>query len=157
MPYIAITQVDDEGKLRAWMKSGWDKIYDSIDAIPDKDCSPEEKACIKAVNRYRMLMGKNPDEVDVKLVACGRAHSKEMKTLGYFAHESPTLANKTFGKRAGNFGTSAKSENIAQGQATGEGAFRGWYNSPGHHRNILSSHGRTGVGEHARYWTQMFG
>lgn len=157
MPYIAITQVDDEGKLRAWMKSGWDKIYDSIDAIPEKDCSIEEKRCIKAVNRYRILMGKNPDEVDVKLVACGRAHSKEMKTLGYFAHESPTPANATFGKRADNFGTSAKSENIAQGQQSGEAAFRGWYNSPGHHRNILGSHSRTGVGEHGRYWTQMFG
>jgi len=157
MPYIAITQVDDEGKLRAWMRPAWERIYDSIDAVPEEDISVEEKACIKATNRYRMLMGKSPDKYDVKLVACGRAHSKEMKTLGYFAHESPTPANRTFGKRAGNFGTSASSENIAQGQQSGEAAFRGWYNSPGHHRNILGSHSTTGIGEHGRFWTQMFG
>lgn len=157
MPYIAIAQVDDEGKLRAWMSGGWEKVFDAIDDIPDSDVFPEEKNCIKATNRYRMLMGKSPDKCDPKLVLAGRAHSAEMTKLGYFAHESPTPANRTFGKRAGNFGTSASSENIAQGQATGQAAFDGWYHSPGHHRNILGSHSTTGVGTHSRHWTQMFG
>jgi hypothetical protein len=157
MPYIAITLVDDEGKLRAWMTSGWEKTFDAIDDIPDSAVFPEEKNCIKATNRYRMLMGKSPDACDPKLVLAGRAHSTEMKKLGFFAHESPTPENRTFGKRASKAGTSASSENIAQGQATGQAAFDGWYHSPGHHRNILGSHGRTGVGTHQRYWTQMFG
>ena len=139
------------------MSSSWARVYDAIETIPDSVVFPEEKNCIKATNRYRMLMGKSPDECKPKMVHCGRAHSTEMKKLGYFSHTSPTKRNRTFGQRAGNFKTSASSENIAQGQATGQGAFNGWYHSPGHHRNILGSHGTTGVGTFQRTWTQMFG
>src|SRR5262245_41493567 len=39
----------------------------------------------------------------------------------------------------------------------GEDAFRGWYNSSGHHRNMLGGHQQIGVGRCNQLWTQNFG
>ena len=59
--------------------------------------------------------------------------------------------------RASRAGTSASSENIAQGHPTGESAVHGWWHSPGHHKNMLGGHARTGLGRHEQTWTQLFG
>jgi uncharacterized protein YkwD len=37
-------------------------------------------------------------------------------------------------------------------------ALRGWFLSPGHHKNMLGeSHARQGLGRSGKYWTEMFG
>jgi len=117
----------------------------------------EEFAGTTELNRLRWLLGLPLLRIDDKLVAAARDHSQDMVALGFFAHASPVAGKKTPGDRAARFGTSAGAENIAQGHGTGPDAIRGWWYSPGHHRNMLGGHARVGLGRSAQTWTQMFG
>jgi cysteine-rich secretory family protein len=119
---------------------------------------PEELACMQATNAYRRMMGMKSLEIDERLVRAGRKHSEEMKSLGYFAHDSPVAENKSPGLRCAREGyPGAGAENIAAGMQHGEGAFEGWYRSSGHHRNLLGGHSQIGVGRCETLWTQDFG
>lgn len=109
------------------------------------------------LNRIRMALGLNALKIDEKLGNAGRDHSQDMVKLGFFAHESPVEGKRSFTDRASRAGTSASSENIAQGHPTGESAVHGWWHSPGHHKNMLGNHARTGLGRHEQTWTQLFG
>jgi len=109
------------------------------------------------LNRLRYLLGLSLLRIDANLSDAARDHSKDMMNLGFFSHTSPVKGKERFGQRAANFGASASAENIAAGQSTGRGAIRAWWYSPGHHKNMLGGHGRTGLGQSGRMWTQMFG
>lgn len=123
-----------------------------------KDSTPrEEYLGTLELNRLRYLLGLRLLRNDPKLSDAARDHSKDMANLGFFSHTSPVQGKQRFGQRAANFGTSAGAENIAAGQSTGTGAIRAWWYSPGHHKNMLGNHGRAGLGQHARMWTQMLG
>lgn len=117
----------------------------------------EEYAGTRALNVLRYLLGLPMVRIDLKLGDAARDHSRDMVKLGFFDHTSPVPGKRTFGERAGKFGTSASAENIAAGQETGPGAITAWWHSPGHHRNMLGNHGRTGLGRDAATWTQLFG
>lgn len=118
---------------------------------------PEEAAGVLDLNRLRLLLGLGALRIDVKLCGAARDHSNDMRTLGFFAHESPVEGKKTPWDRAARFGTSCGAENIAAGQTTGAGANEAWWYSPGHHKNMLGGHGRIGLGRSELFWTQMFG
>jgi len=115
---------------------------------------------ITLLNAYREALGTLPVEIDARLQQSARRHSKEMVDLGYFAHESPTATEKTHAQRMKNAGylVGAYSENIAAGTSSGRGAFEMWFDSPGHHKNMVHA-GSTGigVGRWASTWTQNFG
>lgn len=117
----------------------------------------EEFAGTAMLNEIRFLLGLPLVRIDPKLGEAARDHSRDMHELGFFAHESPVPGKRSFSDRAARFGTSGSAENIASGQATGAGAIRAWWYSPGHHRNMLGGHQRTGLGREAQMWTQMFG
>lgn len=117
----------------------------------------EEHLGTLELNRLRYLLGLSLVRIDPKLSDAARDHSKDMTNVGFFSHTSPVSGKRRFGQRAANFGTSASAENIAAGQRTGPGAIRAWWYSPGHHKNMLGGHGRTGLGQHGSMWTQMFG
>lgn len=118
---------------------------------------PEEFAGTTELNRLRWLLGLPMLRIDDKLTLAARDHSQDMVHLGFFAHESPVAGKRTPSDRAGKFGTSAHAENIAQGHGSGPDAIRGWWYSPGHHKNLLGNHGTVGLGRSAQTWTQMFG
>ena len=111
------------------------------------------------VNTYREYLGILPYEYNPRLVASARGHSQEMVDLKYFAHESPTPANKTPWDRIKSAGYKGGSgENIAMGTSSGEGAFWMWFDSPGHHQNIASlTSTAIGVGNVGVHWTQNMG
>lgn len=118
---------------------------------------PEEYAGILEHNQIRIRLGLHAQRVDPKLCAAGRDHSTDMKTLDFFAHESPVEGKQTPGDRARNFGTTAGAENIAFGQRTPREAVEAWWHSPGHHKNMLGGAERIGLGHFETYWTEMFG
>jgi uncharacterized protein YkwD len=125
-----------------------------------KGCmTQEENANFAAVNAYRRCLGILPYEIDSRLVASARGHSKEMVDLGYFAHESPVAANKTPWDRIHTAGyTNGSGENIAAGTNSGEQAFAMWFDSPGHHQNMASPGNiAMGVGQVGNHWTQNMG
>jgi uncharacterized protein YkwD len=118
----------------------------------------EERDCCEKTNEYRMMFGLKALKFFDPLVRAARGHSKEMQELKYFDHTSPTPANRSPAMRCSRQGAKYSGENIAMGHPTGLAAFWGWYNSSGHHRNILGkTHLSIGVGQAARYWTQNFG
>lgn len=109
------------------------------------------------LNRIRMALGLNAVRIDQRLGVAARDHSRDMHTLGFFSHTSPVDGKHSFGDRASRAGTSASAENIAAGQSRGEGAIEAWWYSPGHHKNMLGGHARTGLGRYGQTWTQLFG
>lgn len=122
------------------------------------DLDAESLACVLDLNFMRQLMGLPILSLDVKLCASAEGHSQDMVRLRFFAHESPVSGKRTVVDRARLAGTSAKGENISQGEGRGAATNRGWFLSPGHHRNLFSKgYKRVGVGRAGRMWTQVFG
>jgi uncharacterized protein YkwD len=118
---------------------------------------PEETRCVLDLNLTRNLLGLAALKIDLGLTAAARDHSKDMATLGFFAHESPVPGKTGPDDRAKLFGTTASAENIAMGTLDGAVANQMWWHSPGHHKNMLGDHTRVGLGKHDRYWTELFG
>lgn len=116
----------------------------------------EERSCVLVTNKYRMMMGMKPLKIDEPLVQAARKHSADMERQRYFDHTSKD--GRTPGQRCAAEGAGYYTgENIAMGMGTGEGAFSAWYNSSGHHRNMLRHHISIGIGKSGSYWTEDFG
>lgn len=125
--------------------------------IHDGELDSEEAAGILDLNLLRVRLGLHALSIDLKLCNAARDHSKDMRELGFFAHESPVEGKRTPWDRAARAGTGASAENIAFGQSTGASANEGWWYSPGHHKNMLGDHSKVALGRSEDFWTQMFG
>lgn len=124
----------------------------------DKNIPENEVAGIEECNEWRMLVGLNALLIDPNLCEAARDHSNDMQEQGFFAHESPVAGKKTPWDRAKKAGTTASGENIFMGSADPQGANRGWFYSPGHHKNMFNAgQRRIGLGCTGTHWTQMFG
>ena len=124
----------------------------------------EEKSNVRVVSNYRMMMGMPAVKIEEHLVRGARGHSKHMREHGYFAHDVPagkgrTPQNATPGARAKAVGyKGGVGENIATGPWTGLDAFKAWFGSSGHHRNMLGRWTEMGCGRSGgSMWTQLFG
>jgi len=125
----------------------------------EEEASPGEVKVVLLLNDYRRMMGRHPLSPHLNLMRAARKHSQEMQDLGYFSHTSPTPEYRTPSMRAAREGYGGScSENIARAGSP-EGAHKGWYNSSGHHRNMLGGHRVIGLGRSkgGGLWTQMFG
>lgn len=97
------------------------------------------------------------------LAGTAYAHSADMAARSYFDHTSKD--GTSFDKRITQAGYRWNSlgENIAAGYPTAAAVVKGWLDSPGHCRNIMSaSFTQLGVGlatggKYGTYWTQDFG
>jgi uncharacterized protein YkwD len=142
----------------------WNDDVLAYNRAVDIDAGPEERACVDALNDYRIMMGRRAVKWNAKLLEAARGHSKEMHDLKYFAHSCPfpgpehdAHRNPSDRARQAGYGGGV-SENIAMGSNTGKGAFLQWFGSSGHHRNMLGKgHTEVGVGRVDVYWTQNFG
>ena len=141
---FSILQKKDEGIMRANA------------ALRDQVPAPEYEE-IWQTNLYRLLIGKAPLKMNPKLCDAAREHSTDMQEHNFFAHESPLPGKRTPNDRAQRHGASARGENIYMGQPTPDSAFWAWFFSLGHHKNMVGDYAEIGVGNHERYWTQMFG
>lgn len=137
-----------------------DKVWkDTAPLDKGKRPTVEERQQVKITNNYRIMMGRPALEIHPCLVESARGHSNEMTVLGYFAHESPVEKNRTPSDRAHNAGyDGGAAENISLGSNTPQATHDAWYNSSGHHRNILGAdHVAMGSGLDGQHWTQNFG
>ena len=92
----------------------------------------------------------------MKLCAAARDHSKDMATLGFFAHESPVEGKRTpldAGRALRDDGRGREHRRGAGDRACGGAC---WW-PPGHHKNMLGGGSRTALGRHGSHWTQLFG
>lgn len=135
------------------------RIMAGNDKIAEKAKVPaSEREGIREVNEWRLLLGLNALVLDPKLCDASRGHSEDMDKHQFFAHESPLPGKKTPWDRASNAGTKSSGENIYMGSQSPAAANKGWFYSPGHHKNMFKAgHKRIGLGQYSRHWTQMFG
>jgi len=126
-------------------------------ALMKTSMSTGERLVLDLTNEYRIQLGVKPLAANELLVRAARGHSDEMRRLGYFGHVSPIKGRQSFGQRCAIEGyRGARGENCMSGGGA-EGAFRAWYNSSGHHRNMLNpGFNEIGIG-HADKWTEDFG
>lgn len=127
--------------------------------------SPEEafeKEVVRLVNIERSKNGLQPLKENWELSRVARYKSMDMRDKGYFSHTSPTYGSPFDMMKSFGVTYSAAGENIAMGQKTPADVMKGWMNSEGHRKNILSSsYTEIGVGyavnsKGSTYWTQMF-
>ena len=139
-----------------------DKILrDNASAGPSY-CTANEKAHARIVNDYRIMLGRSPLRINSQLCTAARRHSEYLKASGKFAHSVPGHPDgQEPAQRAAKQGYhGGVGENIAMngGGHTPRSAFVAWYNSSGHHRNMVNRGWRViGVGDARSHWTQMFG
>ena len=118
----------------------------------------DEREGAREVNEWRLLLGLNALVIDPKLCNACRGHSEDMNKHKFFAHESPIPGKRTPGDRAAKEGTGWAGENIYMGNSSPKAANKGWFFSPGHHKNMFKrSHKTIGMGRYEKHWTQMFG
>lgn len=123
-----------------------------------EELSGDEAMAIDDCNYRRLVLGLQPVAIDMGLVKCGRDHSSDMISRGFFAHVSPIPGKEAFTDRAKLFGTTAGGENIAAGYRDGLAVTYGWWTSPGHLKNMMGKGWkRIGVGQEQKHYTQMFG
>ena len=72
-------------------------------------------------------------------------------------YESPLPGKRTPQDRAAKHGATAGGENIFMGSAKPDDAFWAWFDSLGHHRNMVGDYAELGVGNFEKHWTQLFG
>ncbi|MDP0491677.1 MAG: CAP domain-containing protein [Verrucomicrobiota bacterium JB023] len=134
------------------------RIMEKNDSIAESGgVSPLEREGIREVNEWRLLLDQNALVIDPKLCDAGRGHSQDMEEHDFFAHMSPIPGKKTPSDRAREAGTRGGGENIYMGAPRPEAANKGWFFSPGHHKNMFRpNYRKIGLGQHNRHWTQMF-
>lgn len=118
-----------------------------------------EREVVKYTNIERVKNGLPELQIDNKLSEVAWYKSKDMQTLDYFDHTSPTYGSPF--DMMSQFGVSftAAGENIAYGYPTPEALVQAWMDSPSHRENILNSiftHIGVGHVESGHYATQMF-
>ena len=128
-----------------------------LNTRPSAQLDTEEARGILALNLTRNLLGLTPLRIDLKLSAAARDHSKDMRTLNFFAHDSPVPGKETPWERAKRFGTTASGENIYYGSYDGQAANQAWFHSPLHLKNMLGDHTRVGIGRNGNHFTELFG
>ncbi len=120
-----------------------------------------DRGCVEGMqglNKMRIMFGLHPLAADRKLYQAATGHATDMKTNKFFAHQSPLPGKTSFQDRAGLAGTTASGENIYMGRSSAYSAVKGWFLSPGHHKNMFSeTHRRQGLGRADDYWTHLFG
>ncbi|QED48278.1 CAP domain-containing protein [Cytobacillus dafuensis] len=121
--------------------------------------SAYEQKVVDLTNQERAKNGLPALQLDVNLSKVARTKSMDMKTKGYFDHNSPTYGSPFDMMKQFGITYSSAGENIAMGQRTPEEVVNAWMNSEGHRKNILNpSFTNIGVGYVAdgNYWTQQF-
>jgi uncharacterized protein YkwD len=146
-------------RLRDQRVLDYNDAFKTVAPKSGKQPTGTEMQQVAITNEYRIMMGRHALEIDPRLIESARGHSNEMTRLGYFDHESPVGANKFPSDRMKNAGyEGAWGENISLGSEAPKATHLAWYNSSGHHRNILGPQWfAMGSGQDGRHWTQNFG
>ena len=121
--------------------------------------SRAQKTFATILNERRVIVGLKPLILDQPLSIAALGHSREMASLGYFAHESPVAENRTPALRARNAGSDRfAGECIYMGSASPADAEQAWWYSCGHRLiNYNSDVSILGIAVHQLHWTLKVG
>lgn len=140
-------------------------IGTSAEATTAGEVASLEAALHTAINDVRAEMGLRRLERDASIDAVARAHSQDMATRGYLAHETPEgLTPPARLARGGVSGLTLAGENVGTTSRLDPNReiVSAWMASPAHHENIVApAFNATGIGV-ARapggslYYTQLY-
>lgn len=138
-------------------------------ARADERADPElarlEAALHEGVNEVRRREGLIPLQRDAGVDRVARAHSRDMASRGYFAHQTPEgLTPPDRLARGGVAGISLAGENVGLTSRPdpNQEIVAGWLASPVHRQNLLAPvFNRTGIGiarasDGTLYYTQLY-
>lgn len=128
-----------------------------------EEMSEEEYRSVQLLNEYRECLGAAPCEFDPRLHDAAMGHAQWMKESQQCEHEEPDVPGKKLPDqrmtRAGYHWT-ACAENVALGQTSPEMAFdapnQSWFDSPGHHHNMVGDYVHVGIAMIDHAWVQNF-
>lgn len=119
-----------------------------------------QKTFTRTLNDFRAVFALTPLRLEERLSAASVGHSRDMASMGFFAHQSPVPGKKSPGDRArkAGFKHAWSGENIFMGSSSPLAAYNAWFGSDGH-RFIMFAKGPNliGVGPHGKHWTMMTG
>jgi uncharacterized protein YkwD len=125
--------------------------------------SPALQQVVNLTNQHRAAAGLPALTIDQRLVNAAQAHSDDMAAHNTMSHTGSDGSNPGQRISAAGYGWRAWAENVAAGYPDASSVDQGWWNSPGHQANMLStSITQIGVGldysaTGVPYWTQDFG
>ncbi|HEX6810081.1 MAG TPA: CAP domain-containing protein [Planctomycetota bacterium] len=142
----------ERAELEEW------RHVEAYNDVIGKQLSSAVREQLKITNDYRAMFRHRPLALVRAVCDAAQGHAEEMSRLGYFSHTSPTPGRSNPYDRMKLHGyTFGVSENIALVDSA-QGAHNQWYNSSGHHRNLLDpGHREAGIGADGKYWVQNFG
>jgi hypothetical protein len=154
LDYRERLRLDEDDNVRAF-----NATIAAGDKGPESGPSRDELALVAITNDYRAMMGRRVLAWNEKLWRSSRGHSDWMSRVGRLTHDeddpkraNPMLRMALEGYRGG------AGENCSVGAGGSAGALHGWYESSGHHRNMLyESHTEMGGAQVGAYWTENFG
>ncbi|WP_431028711.1 CAP domain-containing protein [Lysinibacillus sp. LZ02] len=112
---------------------------------------------VEITNVSRAKAGVATLTYDTKVAAVAKAHSVDMVTNKYFAHNSLNGSTPFDRMEAAGLDYRTAGENLADGHSTIFHAHNGLFNSPGHRKNILNKEFKhAGVGIENRTYTMNF-
>lgn len=123
---------------------------------------------VQLTNIERQKLGLPPLKFNSQLARAAQEHTNNMAKGDFFSHTNPNGSNMGGRISSTGYRFTYAAENIYAGGDTPEEAVKGWMNSPGHRKNILSPKAREiGVGyyflpndggkvTYKHYWTQVF-
>lgn len=135
--------------------------------LPDGDFGVNQTVMLDLVNAKRATGCKcgtktmpavAPLTWNNRLATAALKHSKDMKDNNYFDHTSKD--GRSFSDRitAEGYNWLSAGENIAAGYTSEAEVVQGWFDSPGHCENMMSSSfTEIGAGRSGDFWTQDFG
>jgi hypothetical protein len=90
-------------------------------------------------NQYRSSAGLAPLTTNGLLTSSAQAKANHMANNGYFAHDAPDGTTPWFFFDQSGYGYLTAGENLALTNQSASSVVDGWYNSPGHRANMLST------------------
>jgi len=125
--------------------------------------SPALQQVVDLTNQHRAAAGLPSLSVDQRLVNAAQAHSNDMAAHNTMSHTGSDGSDPGQRITAAGYRWRAWAENVAAGYPDAPSVDQGWWNSPGHHDNMMSTaitqigvglaYSATGV----PYWTQDYG
>ena len=122
----------------------------------------DESAVFDLLNKERAARGLGAVACDKTALIVARSHSEDMCKRGYFSHTNKKGQAPWDRLKQGGVTFSSAGENIAYGYSTPQAVNKGWMNSWGHRKNMLSSGWtRAAIGLYicggsTKYWTEVF-
>jgi uncharacterized protein YkwD len=122
----------------------------------------ETSAMLNRINALRAQNGRGPVRIDLYLMAASKDHSYDQAFRCYMDHDGSDGSKPWDRARRRGYPSDMVWENVANGADEVSSVMDMWWESQGHHDNILES-SVTAVGfarvhsSCGSYWTQMFG